>query len=236
MMNRDMQAVCIKRMKDIVGVYGEGFKLIQLSNENIEKALLKIVDVGIKANVILSSTVKDALYNLENFRPEIRSAFEYQLFNVWHNAFKTLDIDQSDDVEPEVLSPIAEKVSEAEENVEEVASSEEPEPEAEEIVEVVTSSEAPEPEAEQTFDEQASVQQPEPIEKEPAIEYVEATEKQGVELEPHISEQSVIDHADEPEESLKRIQRDWFDLILDISASFMQFFMRLITKKNTSEN
>ncbi len=219
MMNRDMQTVCIKRMKDIVGVYGEEFNLIQISNENIEKALLKIFDARIKANVILSSTVKDALYNLENFRPEIRSALEYQLFNVWHNAFKTLDIDQSDDVEPEVLSPIAEKVSEAEEIIEEVASSEEPEPEAE-----------------KTFEEQASVQQPEPIEKESAIEYVEATEQQGVELEPHISEQSVVDHADEPEESLKRIQRDWFDLILNISASFTQFFMRLITKKNISKN
>ncbi len=219
MMNMDMQTVCIRRMKDIVGVYGEEFNLIQISNENIEKALLKIVDVRIKANVIFSSTVKDALYNLENFRPEIRSALENQLFNVWHNAFKTFDIDQSDDVEPEVLSPIAEKVSEAEEIVKEAASSEEPEPEAEE-----------------TFEEQASVQQPEPIEKESAIEYVEATEQQGVEMEPHISEQSVVDHADEPEESLKRIQRDWFDLILNISASFTQFFMRLITKKNISKN
>jgi hypothetical protein len=55
-------------------------------------------------------TVKTALCNLEKFRPEIKSAFELQLFNVWYNAFKTLDVDQAKDIE----EPVSNRESESE--------------------------------------------------------------------------------------------------------------------------
>jgi hypothetical protein len=267
MINRDMQTVCIKRMKDIVGAYGEEVNLIHISKENIEKTLPKIADVRIKANVIFSSTVKHALYNLENFRPEIRSALELQLFNVWRSAFKTLDVDQAYDIESEVVPPIAEKVSEAEEIIEEVFAEEKPEPEAEEIVEKVSAEEKPEPEAEEIVEkvsveeepapeaeeivekvsaeeepeteeiveELDSVQIPELMDKEPAIEHIGAIEHQASEMESHSPEKS-LDQADQPEEIFKRHKRDWFDFLLDYSAALIQFFMRLLTKKNISGN
>jgi hypothetical protein len=43
--------------------------LIKVSEENVEKTLLKIADVQIKPNVICSSTVKNcSVCNLEKFR------------------------------------------------------------------------------------------------------------------------------------------------------------------------
>jgi len=204
MINSDIKTVCIKRMKDIIGVYGENSNLIQVSKENIEKTLQKIADVRITANVVFSTTVKHALYNLENFRPEIRSACEVQLFNVWYNAFKTGDIEPSDAIEPEV-----------EEMVEEPVAAEEPEPEVEEIVE-----------------EPIAAEDPELLEKETPIKSVEEQERQTVEKRSEILEKS-LDQAHEEEVSLKRHKRDWFDLILDISAAVMKFFMRILCKRHS---
>jgi hypothetical protein len=197
MINRDMQTVYVERMKDIIGAYGEEFNLNEVSEERVEKTLLKIADVGIKANVICSSTVKHALYNLENFRPEIRSAFEFQLFNVWHHVFKTLENDQSDRIEPGVLPPIVEKDSEVEEIAEEISVAQEAEPEVEEIAEEISVAQEAEPEVEE------------------------------------IAEEISVAQEAEPEVSLKRPKRDWFDLILDISAGFIQFLTRIVFKKRS---
>jgi hypothetical protein len=272
MINSDIKTVCIKRMKDIIGVYGENSNLIQVSKENIEKTLQKIADVRIKANVAFSTTVKHALYNLENFRPEIRSACEKQLFNVWYNAFKTGDIELSDDIEPEILPPVVMEISEVEEileepvvakepepepepeveeileepvvakepepepevEVEEIleepAVAEEPEPEVEEIAEEPVVAEEPEPEVEEIAEEPVVAEDPDLLEKEIPIKSVEEQERQTVEKRSEILEQS-LGQAHEEEVSLKRHKRDWFDLILDISAAVMNFFMRIVCKR-----
>jgi hypothetical protein len=266
MINSDIKTVCIKRMKDIIGVYGENSNLIQVSKENIEKTLQKIADVRITANVVFSTTVKHALYNLENFRPEIRSAFELQLFNVWYNAFKTGDIEPSDAIEPEILPPVVMEISEVEEIVEEPAAAKEPEPEVEEIVGEPAAAKEPEPEVEEIVGEQAAAKEPEPeveeiveepvaaeepepeveeileepiavedpelLEKETPIKSVEEQERQTVEKRSEILEQS-LDQVHEEEVSLKRHKRDWFDLILDISAAVMKFFIRILCNRQS---
>jgi hypothetical protein len=247
MINSDIKTVCIKRMKDIIGVYGENSNLIQVSKENIEKTLQRIADIRIKANVVFSTTVKHALYNLENFRPEIRSAFEVQLFNVWYNAFKTGDIELSDDIEPEILPPEVMEISEVEEMVEEPIAAEapvreveemveepvvakEPEPEVEEMVEEPAVAKEPEPEVEEIVEEPAVAGDPELLEKEIPIKSFEEQERQTVEKRSEILVQS-LGQAHEEEVSLKRHKRDWFDLILDISAAVMNFFMRILCKR-----
>ncbi len=250
MISSDIKTVCIKRMKDIIGVYGENSGLIQASKENVEKTLQEIFDVKIIANAIFSTSVKNALYNLENFRHEIRSALELQLFNVWHNAFKAVDKGQSDDIEPEILSSVVmaavsevEEILEepgvgegpeagAEEILEEPAVGEGPEAEAEEILEESAVVEEPEPEAEETFEEKVLVQIPETLEKELPIKSLDEQEQQAVEKKPESLEE-LSGQADEAEVSLKRHSRDWFDLTLDISAAMMNFFMRILLKKRS---
>jgi len=186
MINSDIKTVCIKRMKDIIGIYGENSNLIQVSKENIEKTLQKIADVGIKANVAFSTTVKHALYNLENFRPEIRSACEVQLFNVWYTAFKTGDIEPSDDIEPEILPPVVMEISEVEEMVEEPVVAKEPEPEIEETIEEPAVEKEPEPEVEEILDEPVVAKEPEP-------EIEEAIEEPAVEKEPEPEVEEILD-------------------------------------------
>ena len=232
MINSDIKTVCIKRMKDIIGIYGENSNLIQVSKENIEKTLQKIADVGIKANVAFSTTVKHALYNLENFRPEIRSACEVQLFNVWYTAFKTGDIEPSDDIEPEILPPVVMEISEVEEMVEEPVVAKEPEPEIEETIEEPAVEKEPEPEVEEILDEPVAAEDPKLLEKETPIKSLEEQERQAVEKRSEILEQS-LGQADEEEVSLKRHKRDWFDLILDTSAAVMKLFMRILCKKRS---
>jgi len=233
MISSDIKTVCIKRMKDIIGVYGENSGLIQASKENVEKTLQEIFDVKIIANAIFSTSVKNALYNLENFRPEIRSALELQLFNVWHNAFKTVGNEQSDDIEPEILSSVVmAAVSEVEEILEEPAVVEGPEAGAEEILEEPAVAEEPEPEAEETVEEKVLVQIPETLEKELPNKSLDEQEQQAVEKKPESLEE-LSGQADEAEVSLKRHSSDWFDLILDMSAAMMKFFTRILLKKRS---
>ena len=232
MTNSGMQTVCIKRMKDIIGVYGVKSGLAQVSNENVEKIIPKITDVKIKHSVTSSITVKHALYNLENFRPEIRSAFELQLFNAWHNAFITLDVDQEEGIEPEIFPSVAEETSEVEEIVEEPVDMKEPESEVEEIVEEPVDMKEPESEVEEIVEEPVLVQITELMEKEPDLKLFEQDEQQLVEKEPESLVQS-LDQADEAEVFPKRHKRDWFDILLDFSAALMRFFMRILFKKRS---
>jgi hypothetical protein len=249
MTNCGMQNVCSKKMKEIIGVYGVKSGLAEVSNENVEKIIPKIADVKIKHSVTFSITVKHALYNLENFRPEIRSAFELQLFNAWHNAFKSLDVDQEEGIEPEIFPSVAEEASEVEEIVEEPAVMEEPESEVEEIVEEPVVMEEPESEVEEIVEEPVVMEEPgseveeiveEPVsvqitelmEKEPDLKLFEQDEQQLVEKEPESLSQS-LDQADEAEVFPKRHKRDWFDILLDFSAALMRFFMRILFKKRS---
>jgi hypothetical protein len=233
MINSEMQTVCIERMKDIIGIYGREFKLINVSKENIDKIFLKVADVRIKPNVNFSATVKHALYNLENFRPEIRSAIELQLFNVWHNSFKTLDIDQSEDIEPEILSSSDKEVSVVEEIVEKSASANEVEPGAKEIAEEFLAANEVEPQAEvkEVTEEPVLVQLPETIENKPEMISFNEDKQQAEENKSESPEQAVKSQADKSDGFPKNRRQDLFDLFLDLSANLMTFFIRVLFRK-----
>jgi hypothetical protein len=175
--NNSLQPFCIKRMIDIIKVYGEESHLIKVSDENVEKALIKIANVKIKPDI----TVKTALCNLEKFRPEVRSAFELQLFNVWYNAFKTLDVDKAENIEEP--GEIEESQSEVEEIIEEPVVIEESESVVEEVVE------------EEIIEEPVALEESEPEVEEIIEEPVEIEESQS-EVEEIIEEPVVIEESE----------------------------------------
>jgi hypothetical protein len=244
MKNNSLQPFCIKRMIDIIRVYGEESHLIKVSDENVEKALLKIVNFKIKPEI----TVKTALCNLEKFRPEIKSAFELQLFNVWYNAFKTLDIDEAKDIEEPVAAEESESVVEEvveEEIIEEPVAAEESESVVEEVVEEEiieepVAAEESESVVEEVVEESESVVE-EVVEEEvvevpdsvqPEMKSVEEDEQQVVEKKQVMSEQAT-DEIDESEAIPKKRKRDWFDFLLDCSAAMTRFFIRILFKKRS---
>jgi hypothetical protein len=216
MINSGFQVICIKNMKDIIGAYSEVSNLIHVSEENVEKALLEIADIKIKPTI----TVKQALCNLKNYRPEIRYAFELQLFNLWYEAFKNLDVDHEGDIESESLSSAAKEAIEVEGILEEPSVMEESEPEVEDLVEELAVIEELESKVEDLVEELAVTEEPEPeikdLVEEPAVieevesEVKEIGEEPGVleKIEPEVSE-NIIEIAEEPvvaEESESKIE------------------------------
>jgi hypothetical protein len=229
MNNINIQPFCIKRMIDIIEVYGEESYLIKVSEENVEKILLKIANVKIKPHI----TVKTALCNLEKFLPEVRSAFELQLFNVWYKAFKTQNVDHTADIEPEGLSRANEEVYEVEEIVEEpvvteksesvveeVAEEEiveepvaieEPEFEVEEIVEEPVVTEESESVAEEVVEEEiieepVALEEPESEAEEIVEELVVTEESESVTEE--VVEEKIVEVPDLVEPEMKSVEED----------------------------
>jgi hypothetical protein len=196
MNNSNIQPFCVKRMTDIIEVYGEESHLIKVSEENVEKTLLKIANVKIKPDI----TVKTALCNLEKFLPEVRSAFELQLFNVWYKAFKTQNVDHTADIEPEGLSRANEEVYEVEEIVEEPVVTEKSESVVEEvaeeeIVEEPVAIEEPEFEVEEIVEEPVVTEESESVaeevvEEEIIEEPVALEEPESEVEEPVVTEES----------------------------------------------
>ncbi|MCU0615135.1 MAG: hypothetical protein MUD09_08675, partial [Desulfobacterales bacterium] len=125
---------------------------------------------------------------------------------------------------------VEEPEAKAEEIFEEPAVAEEPEAKAEEILEEPVVVEEPEPE--ETLEEKVLVQIPETLEKELPIKSLDEQVQQAVEKKPESLEE-LSGQADEAEVSLKRHNRDWFDLILDMSAAMMKFFTRILLKKRS---
>lgn len=285
MINMDMQKVCIKRMKDIIGIYDADFNLSQVSDENVEKILHQIEDLSVKANVLISGSIKHVLYNLENFRPEIRSEFEQQVFNLWYKSFKALDFDPPGQIEPEMESSGTKEVSavvkmvqepgdeeksefkadkiseepaikdatepeikemiekldtaektgsEHKEIVEDLEVADESEFSVEEIVEESEAFEESESEDDEPMEEPVSSGESETIEKVPGIESEDLDEEQTSETK-HERSESYVKADTQAEIPLKKPKRDWFDLVLDISAAFMKFILRMLPFKKSGK-
>jgi hypothetical protein len=204
MINSGFQNICIKNMKDIIGAYSEVSNLIHISEENVEKALLEIADIKIKPTI----TVKQALCNLKNYRPEIRSAFQLQLFNLWYEAFKNLDVDHEGDIETESLSSAAKEAIEVEGILEEPSVMEESEPEIEDLVEELAVTEEPEPEVEDLVEELAVIDEVESeveeIGEEPAV--LEKIETEVQEIIEEIAEEPIV--AEETESKTEDIAEE----------------------------
>jgi hypothetical protein len=201
--NNSLQPFCIKRMIDIIKVYGEESHLIKVSDENVEKALIKIANVKIKPDI----TVKTALCNLEKFRPEVRSAFELQLFNVWYNAFKTLDVDKAENIEePGEIEESQSEVEEVveEEIIEEPVALEESEPEVEEIIEEPVEIEESQSEVEEIIEEPVVIEESESVVEEVVEEEIIEEPVALEESEPEVEE--IIEEPVEIEESESEVE------------------------------
>ena len=207
-MNDAMKAFCITQMKKIVVAKGEEPCLADASKEEIEEALLKIAGVTVRCRKgVISGAVASVLYNLDNFRPEVRSEFESGVFELWHAEFKK---SHPEKVVPEVASPEPVEVrSEAEEK-----------PASEAVSEP-----APEPEAAAEFQAERVEAKPEaaPAAKAEPESAPEPEEKDGENSDD--KESSITVMAPSTEVFQKR-RRDWFDLLLDASTALTSPFAR----------
>lgn len=277
MINSEMQNVCIENMKDIIRNYGKNVDLIQIPNEKVEKTFHEICDIRIKPNVMLSGTVKDILYNLEKYRPEVRKVFEHKIFDLLDTTLKPLDEDQPLNIEPELFPSEGEQLPKVEEKVDaplsveeavievaeqdeehssleeavievaekdeeqsyleeavlEVVENDEKQSSEEAVIEVAEIVEEPAAIKETEVDDTAGGSISEPLEKEPEIKLFEGDEQQ-VAKKKEESLEAYPGQADETEISYKKRQRDWFDLLLDISAAVTKFFMRILFRKRSN--
>jgi hypothetical protein len=239
--NNQLLIVCTEKMTDIISAYKDKLPSEFISKEQVEKAMLEVAEVEVKEKGKIVFTVKHLLYNMEKFRPEVRSVFEKRVFDLWYDAYKIFEKKQP--AAAEKPEPEAEKV------VEEVAVEEKPEPEAEKVVEETAVEEKPEPETEKVVEEVAVEEKPEPeaekvveetaVEEKPESEAEKTAEEAAVTQEPEPEAEKVVEEivaAEEPDSEARpletetfqiRRKRDWFDLILDASAALMRFLMRI---------
>jgi hypothetical protein len=203
-MNDQMKAFCIDQMKRIVSARGEEPWLADVSKAEFEEALLKIAGVTVRSRGFVSGAVKSVLFNLDNFRPEVRSEFESGIFELWHEEFKGLHPEK---FEPEVAEPDSVEIQPEPEPEPAPEAPQEPEPEPESEA---SQEPGPEPGPEES---QELAPEPEPEVKRESLEKSDVTESSKVEK---ASSTDV----------LKRRRRDWFDLLLDASAAVTRPFAR----------
>ena len=101
------------------------------------------------------------------------------------------------------------------------------------VIEVAEIVEEPAAIKETEVDDTAGGSISEPLEKEPEIKLFEGDEQQ-VAKKKEESLETYPGQADEAEISYKKRQRDWFDLLLDISAAVTKFFMRILFRKRSN--
>ncbi|MFO8085425.1 MAG: hypothetical protein R6U27_14025 [Desulfobacterales bacterium] len=194
--NNQVLIVCTEKMSDIISAYKDQLPSEFITEEQIEKAMLEVAEVEVKEKGKIVFTVKHILYNMEKFRPEVRSVFEKRVFDLWCDAYKIFEKKQPTAAErPE---PEAEKV------IEEAAVEERPEPEAEKVVEETAEAEEPEPEAEKVVEEVAESEEPEP-EAEKVVEEVTESEELDPEAEKVVEEVAV---AEEPEPEVEKMAEE----------------------------
>ncbi len=97
MNEKDIKTVCIEKMTHIVSFYSKEFSLENIAAQDVEKALFEVADVWVRQRGAIHFKVKQVLFNMEKFRPEIRSAFQKKVFDLWRDAYKKLDRQETKD-------------------------------------------------------------------------------------------------------------------------------------------
>ncbi len=211
MISNDMKTASMEKLMNIIGNYGNKLSLEDISTEDVEKAMLKVADIKVKEKGTVSLPIKYILYNLENFRPEVRSVFENKVFDIWYGAYQTMERKETADMqesEQVTEAPVVEK---------------QPEPFVEKEAEAPVVEKEPEPDMEKEAEAPVIEKESEPVVEEKMEEPVAAIEPERGEK---TEKPSIAADTFQP-----RRKRDWFDLLLDASAALMRFFMRIKIRK-----
>ncbi len=228
MISNDMKTASMEKLMNIIGNYGNKLSLEDISTEDVEKAMLKVADIKVKEKGTVSLPIKYILYNLENFRPEVRSVFENKVFDIWYGAYQTMERKETADMqesEQVTEAPVVEKQPEpfVEKEAEAPVVEKQPEPFVEKEAEAPVVEKEPEPDMEKEAEAPVIEKESEPVVEEKMEEPVAAIEPERGEK---TEKPSIAADTFQP-----RRKRDWFDLLLDASAALMRFFMRIKIRK-----
>jgi hypothetical protein len=78
---------CLKNLKHIVSEYADDENIKNLSLDELRSSYRKIADNFYPISVSNRLKYKNMLWNIDNLKPEIRSRFQTELFNIWHSIY-----------------------------------------------------------------------------------------------------------------------------------------------------
>ena len=105
---------CLENLKHIVSEYADDENIKNLPLDELRPSYTKIADHMFCISVSNRLKYKNMLWNIDNFKPEIQSRFQAQLFNAWHAVYiKSIKTDPAED-SPEMIKQESTLVVEAE--------------------------------------------------------------------------------------------------------------------------
>ena len=78
---------CLENLKHIVSEYADEENLKNLSLDELRPSYTEIADNIFSISVSNCLKYKNMLWNIEYLKPDIRSKFQTELFNVWHSIY-----------------------------------------------------------------------------------------------------------------------------------------------------
>jgi hypothetical protein len=96
---------CLENLKHIVSEYADDENLKNLSLDELRSSYTEIADNIYCISVSNCLKYKNMLWNIEYLKPEIRSKFQTELFNIWHSIY--IKSEKTDPAEglPEIKQP-----------------------------------------------------------------------------------------------------------------------------------
>ena len=78
---------CLENLKHIISEYADDENIKNLSLDELRPSYTKIADHMFFISVSNHLNYKNMLWNIDNLKPEIRSRFQTELFNMWHSIY-----------------------------------------------------------------------------------------------------------------------------------------------------
>ena len=78
---------CLENLKHIISEYADDEKIKKLSLDEIRSSYTKIADNIYPISISNRLKYKNMLWNIDNLKPDIRSKFQTELFNIWHSIY-----------------------------------------------------------------------------------------------------------------------------------------------------
>ncbi len=78
---------CLENLKHIISEYADDENLKNLSLDELRSSYTEIADNIFSISVSNCLKYKNMLWNIEYLKPEIRSKFQTELFNIWHSIY-----------------------------------------------------------------------------------------------------------------------------------------------------
>ncbi len=78
---------CLENLKHIISEYADDENIKNLTLDELRSSYTKIADNIYPISVSNRLKYKNMLWNIDSLKPEIRSRFQTELFNLWHSIY-----------------------------------------------------------------------------------------------------------------------------------------------------